>query len=61
MSTDLERRIALAELLAAPDPPELKRGFSLRLEGKPDRYRLLPVLAATFVQTKLLELRERCC
>jgi hypothetical protein len=59
MDSDMERRQALYELLARPDPPELRRGFTLRLEGKPDRHRLLPHLAATFVQAKLLEIGER--
>jgi hypothetical protein len=59
MEADIERRQAIYELLAQPDPPDLHRGFTKRLEGKPDRHRLLPHLAATFVQAKLLELHER--
>jgi hypothetical protein len=50
---------ALYALLAAPDPPELHRGFTLRLEGKPDRYLQLSRLANAWVQMKLLEVRER--
>ena len=56
---DVERRIAIAELLAQPDPPEIHRAHRLRLEGKPERYALLQQLAAVFVQTKLLALHER--
>jgi hypothetical protein len=56
---DLERRLAIAELLAHPDPPELRRGHRLRLEGKPDRYSLVQHLCALFVQKKLIELQDQ--
>jgi hypothetical protein len=56
---DLSRRQALYELLAIPDPPDIHRGHVLRFQGKPGRHRLLPQLAAAFVQAKLLEIRER--
>ena len=56
---DIERRLALVELLAQPDPPELRRGYRLRLAGSPDRYALVPRLTAAFVQAKLLALHER--
>jgi hypothetical protein len=56
---DLERRLALAALLAQPDPPELRRGNRLRLPGKPERFQLVPQLSAVFVQSKLLALYER--
>ena len=59
MELDVARRVAIAELLAQPDPPELRRGHRLRLEGKPDRFDLVPMLAAAFVQAKLLALEER--
>jgi len=59
MQLDVARRVAIAELLAQPDPPELRRGHRLRLEGKPDRFDLVPMLAAVFVQAKLLALEER--
>lgn len=59
MDADLIRRQALYELLAVPDPPELHRGYVRRLEGKPDRHAQLPMLAAKFVQARLLEIRER--
>ena len=60
MQLDVERRLAIAELLAQPDPPELgRRTHRLRLEGKPDRFDLVPQLAAAFVQRKLLFLHER--
>jgi hypothetical protein len=56
---DSERRLAIVELLAQPDPPELRRGYRVRLEGKSDRYDQVPMLSAAFVQAKLLELQER--
>jgi hypothetical protein len=56
---DLERRLAIAALLAQPDPPELRRAHHLRLAGKPDRFDLVPQLSAVFVQAKLLALHER--
>jgi hypothetical protein len=59
MTLDLERRIALTELMAAPDPPELKRGNRQRFEGRPDRYAMLPALAMLFAQTRLIEFQER--
>ena len=58
MDTDISRRLALYELLAKPDPPEMHRGFVVLLEGKPNRYDVLPALAAAFVREKLLELRR---
>jgi hypothetical protein len=59
MDSDLARRQAIYELLAEPDPPDLHRGFVRRLDGKPDRHAQLPLLAAKFVQARLLEIRER--
>ena len=60
MTIDFERRAALAELLAQPDPPELQhRGNHLRIVGKPERYSMLPLLSAVFVQEKLLALEHR--
>ena len=59
MQHDMERRQAVYELLALPDAPELRRGHPRILEGRPDRYQIVPELAATFIQSKLLELRER--
>jgi hypothetical protein len=59
MMFDIERRLAIAELLAQPDPPELRRGHRLQLPGKPERFELVPVLSASFVQAKLLALHER--
>ena len=59
MYDDLERRQAVCELLALPDAPDLRRGHRWILEGRPDRFRLVSQLAATFIQAKLLELRER--
>ena len=61
LSSDLQRRVAFAELLAQPDPPELDRlrGNHLCLAGKPNRYAMLPDLAAAFVQTHLVRRGER--
>ena len=57
---DIERRLAITDLLAQPDPPDLvRRGNRLSVEGKPDRFDLVPQLAAVFVQRKLLSLHER--
>lgn len=55
---DLERRLAIAALLAQPDPPEMRRAHRLRLAGKPERFELVPQLSAVFVQAKLLALHE---
>ena len=59
MKLDMERRLAIAALLAQPDPPELRRAHRLRLAGKPERFELVPQLSAVFVQAKLLALHER--
>ena len=59
MEFNIQRRLAIAELLAQPDPPELRRGHRLRLDGKPERYDQVPRLSAVFVQAKLLALHER--
>ena len=62
MQYDLERRLAIAELLAQSDPPELpRRGHRVRLDGKPERYALLPQLSAMFVQRRLLAREEERC
>jgi hypothetical protein len=55
MISDSWRVKAFMRLLSEPDPPELRRGSSLRLEGSPERYKLVPLLAAAFQQQKLLE------
>ncbi len=59
MDSNMTRRVALYELLAKPDPPELHRGHVPLSEGKPDRHAWVPVLAEAFVRTKLIEIRER--
>ncbi len=59
MDPNITRRVALYELLEKPDPPELHRGFVSRLEGKPDRFDVLPLLAAAFAREKLEKLRRR--
>jgi hypothetical protein len=55
MTPDLTRVNAFTRLLAKPDPPELRRGSSLRLEGSPERFKMVPLLAAAFRQQRLLE------
>ena len=57
--SDIERRQALANLMAMPDSPDLRRGHRKTLEGRPERYDLVPQLAAVFIQRKLLEFHER--
>lgn len=57
--SDTDRRQALVDLLSLPDSPDLHRGHRLTVEGRSDRYQLLPYLAASFVQAKLVELCER--
>jgi hypothetical protein len=59
MTADIERRQAIVDLLSIPDSAHLRRGHRLVLPGKPDRHQQLPLLAAAFVQQKLLELGER--
>lgn len=56
---EIQRRLAIAGLLAQPDPPEMQRRHHKRLEGKPDRYAQVPRLSAAFVQSQLLALEER--
>jgi hypothetical protein len=53
------RRQALVELMSLPDTPDLHRGHRLTVEGREDRYQILTYLAASFVQSKLVELSER--
>jgi len=59
MDSDIARRLAFQQLLAQPDPPEMHRGNVARLEGKPDRHEVLPLLAVAFAREKLMELRRR--
>jgi hypothetical protein len=60
LRSDFERRLAIAELLAQSDPPELpRRSHRVRLHGKPERYALLPWLSALFLQQQLQALEER--
>ena len=57
---DMERRLAITELLAQPDPPELRRrGHRRTIDGKPERYQLVPAISAAFIQKTLLMLQER--
>lgn len=53
-----QRSAAICELLATPDPPELRRAHVARLEGKPERFALISHLTGVFVQSKLLALEE---
>jgi hypothetical protein len=56
----MDRRQALVDLLSRPDSPDLHhRGNRITVEGRSDRYQMLPYLAASFVQAKLTELGER--
>jgi hypothetical protein len=57
--SDNDRRQALVDLMSIPDSPDLHRGHRITVEGRADRYQLLPYLAASFVQSKLIELGER--
>jgi len=59
MDSNIARRLALYELLSMPDPPDIHRGNTFRLEGKPNRHEWLPLLAAAFVREKLQEIRSR--
>ena len=54
----VERSVAICELLAIADPPELRRAHVARIEGKPERFTLISHLTGVFVQSKLLELEE---
>jgi hypothetical protein len=56
---DAQRRLAIVELLDRPDPPELRRGHRLRVEGKPERFVMLTRLSAMYVQARLLAYEER--
>jgi hypothetical protein len=59
MESDMIRRQAIAELLAIPDTPDLRRGHRITVEGRPDRYRQISYLASVFIHTKLVALHER--
>ncbi len=59
MDFNIARRVALYQLLALPDPPELHRGNTRLVDGKPDRHNMLPLLAAAFARGKMLEFRLR--
>lgn len=59
MEIEIERRLAISELLTQPDPPDMPRRAHRRTcAGKPERYELVPLLSAAFVQGKLLALYE---
>lgn len=56
---NIEKRQALIDLLSLPDAPDLRRGHHRTVEGRSDRYRMLPHLAASFVQWHMMEMEER--
>lgn len=55
----LEKRQALIDLLALPDSPDLRRGHHVTIEGRSDRHRIVPHLAAMFIQQHMVEMEER--
>lgn len=57
MDFNIDRRVALHQLLALPDPPEMHRGNTHVMDGKPDRHEMLPFLAAAFARGKMIEFR----
>lgn len=57
MTSPALKRQALIDLLAQPDDG-LRRGHRLTVEGRADRFAMLPRLSATFVQYHRLELEE---
>ncbi|MEQ1869146.1 MAG: hypothetical protein ABL961_03890 [Vicinamibacterales bacterium] len=59
MDFNITRRVALCQLLEMPDPPELHRGHVRRMDGKPNRHEMLPLLAEAFARGKMLEFRLR--
>ncbi len=58
VSRNAERSAAICELLATPDPPELRRAHVARIAGKPERFTWIPHLTGIFVKSKLLALEE---
>jgi hypothetical protein len=59
-NADQDRRQALVDLLSLPDSPDLPmRTNKITAQGRSDRFKLLPYLASSFVQSKLIELAER--
>ena len=57
--TDVERRMALVELLSRADPPDIRRGHRRVLEGHPERHKQIAQIVSAYVQRHLLEIRER--
>ena len=53
-----ERQDAICELLARHDPIDEHRRHRHVLDGRPDRHNQIPRLALTYIQGKLLALRE---
>ena len=58
MFPDIERRLALIELLDQPDPPELHRGHRLRLEGKGGSVQLVPASSPRLSRPNCLRCRN---
>ena len=51
------RRAALEELMALPDPPDIRRGHERRHEGVPERQQTLrETLPMIYVQHQLMEM-----
>ncbi len=57
--SELDKRQALIDLLAMPDSPDLRRGHHVTIEGRSDRHRIVPHLAAMFIQQHMVEMEER--
>ena len=56
---NVERLEAMTALLAQSDETDALRRHHKVTEGRPDRFTMLPGLAAAYVQSRLLALRER--
>ncbi len=57
--SQLDKRQALIDLMALPDSPDLRRGHHVTIEGRSDRHRIVPHLAAMFIQQHMIEMEER--
>lgn len=50
-----ERKAAIVELMALPDPRDLHRGHSVTAEGHPERYALIPELCCAGVTYQVVQ------
>jgi hypothetical protein len=50
-----EAQAALCQLLERPDPPDLKRGHVVTVEGRSDRWQVYRDLARAFVTLRRFE------